>query len=65
VLTPLSMHLVSVLPPSMLASRLAWDLFPCESDEDKVHLLMVIDNELIFWSDTWLLLYLAVVLPFC
>jgi hypothetical protein len=28
VLTPLSMHLVSVLPTNMLASRLAWDLFP-------------------------------------
>jgi hypothetical protein len=56
------MHLVSVLPPSMLASRLAWDLFPCESDDDKLHLL---DNELIFWSDTWLFLYLAVVHPFC
>jgi hypothetical protein len=65
VLTPLTMHLVSVLPPSMLASRLAWDLFPASHVLISFTCWWLSTVNLFFWSDTWLFLYLSVVLPFC
>jgi hypothetical protein len=45
---PLSMHLVSVLPTSLLAPGRPGIVSPCEPCDDKLHPLMVIDSELIF-----------------
>jgi hypothetical protein len=49
------MYLVSVLPASLLGPGWPGIFFPVSCVVISSTLLMIIDSDLFFWSDTWLL----------